>query len=98
MWNDLPLDVRAELEDPAFIGRTHHKKATYAKGCRGLLCRKSERDEARDITREAAEKMGREYVPRPTPAQERDDLLDVIKLWHWEVRGQAHAVKACACE
>jgi hypothetical protein len=86
MQDRLPADVKRELDDPEYASRTHYKKATYAKGCRGPLCRKLERDEARAATEAAAKAAGREYIPRPTPAQERDALLDEIVAWHFENR------------
>lgn len=86
MWDDLADDVLAELKDPDFIGRTHYKKATYAVGCRGPLCRKLERDEARADTEKAAREAGRDYTPRITPAQERDPELDTVIEWHLNER------------
>ena len=96
MWADLPEDVRDELNDPRYAGRTHYKKATYAKGCRGPLCRKLERDEGRAETERAAIEAGREYRPRWTPAQERDAELDTIIAWHLAERGLGHSGK-CLC-
>lgn len=89
MWDNLADDVLAELKDPDYIGRTHYKKATYAVGCRGPLCKKRERDEARASTERAAREAGRPYVPRPTPAQERDDELNAVIAWHFSERKAA---------
>lgn len=97
MWAELPKDVLAELLDPDYTGRSHHKKATYAKGCRGPLCRKAERDEAREDTRLAALAAGREYVQRPTAAQDRDLELQAIAEWHWAERGRGHRAATCTC-
>jgi hypothetical protein len=91
MWGDLADDVRAELEDPLYKGRTHYKKATYAVGCRGPLCRKLERDEARANTARKAIEAGREYVPRQTDAQARDEELDRVIDWHLAERKTAAA-------
>jgi hypothetical protein len=103
LWNKLPEDVKRELEDERFSGRTHHKKATYAKGCRGPLCRKAERDEAREDTRKAAVAAGREYKPAPpTPEQARDLELARIAVWHFHERGKQISqvppqMRVCEC-
>lgn len=90
MWDDLPDDVKLELLDPRFASRTHGKRGTYAKandgkkGCRGPLCRKSERDdaEAKYIRRQA--NRGKKVIPgtKNEEARARDELLVRIQAWH----------------
>ena len=94
MWADLPADVLEELQDERFKSRTHHKKATYAVGCRGPLCKKEERDLARAETEANAIAAGRTYNPVPTTAQERDDELNRIKLWHFSLSNRSNKVPA----
>lgn len=93
MWDSLPDDVRAELEDPRFSGRTHGIRGTYAKcykdggkGCRGPLCRKAERDAGHE--RYAARQARRGAVRpariglRDEDVRARDEELSRIQLWH----------------
>lgn len=103
MWDSLPDDVRAELSDPKYSNRTHYRKATSAAGCDGPLCRKAERDAAREKTRKKAEAAGREYHPvAPGPARARDAELELIIMWHESERAaaavpiQPHCA-SCAC-
>lgn len=95
MWTDLhPVltfelerkenaDIVEELRDPKFISRQHYSRATYAEGCRGPLCRKSEKDRGRKRNRIAAMRAGREYTPAVNEeANARDALLDFVIHWH----------------
>lgn len=91
MWDELPDDVKQELEDPRFEGRTHGIRGTYAyakdggKGCRGPLCRKSERDRGHERYDRKRRKAG--FKPARVGLQDdevraRDELLAEIQLWH----------------
>jgi hypothetical protein len=92
MWDKLPEDVREELTDPRFTGRTHGKRGTYArasdggKGCRGPLCRKAERDEGHTRYARRQEKKGAERPARvglrDDQVRARDEELNTIQLWH----------------
>lgn len=100
MWADLPADVLEELRDPRYSNRTHYRKATSAEGCHGPLCRKAERDAAREKTKRAAEAAGRTYRPvAPGPARARDAELDVIIAWHEAERAKLEEphCASCAC-
>jgi hypothetical protein len=79
---ELPADVRAELEDPEYITRSHYSRATYAEGCRGPLCRKAERDRGRRRNEHRATEAGREYEAKSDQRMEDDPLLDRIIDWH----------------
>lgn len=84
-----PTDVVAEITDPVYLNRTHGTPACYAKGCRGPLCQKGERDKQERRRRKQAEKDGREYVAfGPHPARHRDELLEEILDWHRTQRRQ----------
>ena len=83
MWDELPEDVHDELTDERFTGRKHYKRATYAKGCHGPLCRKAEKDRGRERNEQRAREAGRTY--RPALAYRRTDReaeLDIIIAWH----------------
>lgn len=91
MWDELPDDVKEELNDPRFSGRTHGKRGTYAKasdggkGCRGPLCRKAERDEAQ--IKYAARRARAGHRParvglKDDDVRARDEQLAKIQLWH----------------
>lgn len=83
MWGNLPDDVKAELADGEYSSRTHGTPACYAKGCRGPLCLKSERDKQAHRRKRDAEASGRDYIPYgPHPVRERDELLEKITAWH----------------
>jgi hypothetical protein len=43
LWNE----IIEELYDPRWVTRSHNSTGTYDKGCRGPLCRKSVRENAR---------------------------------------------------
>lgn len=80
MWDELDAEVRNELSDPTHANRTHYRKATYAAGCRGPLCRKAERDEGRLRTKRKAEAAGREY--RPEARSQSEILMDMrLNIW-----------------
>ena len=92
MWADVPIDfiltmneltdVREELADPRFGGRSHGSRATYAKNCHGPLCSKVERDRGRLRNEARAERAGRNYRVSGQREYDRDDLLDAIIVWH----------------
>jgi hypothetical protein len=95
MWTDLnPVlttelrkpensDIVTELQDPKFATRTHYSRATYADGCRGPLCRKSEKDRGRKRNEAKAAAAGRPYNPSvDEEANARDALLDMVIHWH----------------
>jgi hypothetical protein len=93
MWDEIEkienADILFELIDKVFDGRTHATRATYAKGCRGPLCRKAERDRGRERHAARQAKKGMEVTRLPaTEAQARDELLDQIIVWHRLVRSE----------
>lgn len=90
MWAELPDDVFRELLDPAYQTRTHGKKATSAKGCKGPLCRKAERDEKFAQRHARAQAEGVEIkVYKKSPEKIRlDEELNRILAWHWLVRSE----------
>lgn len=45
--------IMFELSDERYQNCIHHKRKLYNKGCRGPLCRKSERDRSRNRYRQA---------------------------------------------
>jgi hypothetical protein len=96
MWDEMPEDVRLELLDPKYLTRTHHKKATYAKGCRGPLCRKEEREEGERKRQALALSAGKEYKPKKRTAGDihRDELLNKIYAWHLTMRQAPDVRKA----
>lgn len=80
MWDDLADDVRDELSDEAYSGRSHYSRATYAKGCRGPLCRLAEKERGRRRNAARAEAAMRRYRPNDIV---RDDsrtaeLMEVV--------------------
>lgn len=88
--DDFPDDVRDELIDQDFINRTHGRRATYAKNCRGPLCRKAERD--RGFTRQRSMAGLPPAAAEPdTKARDRDVLLNRAMAWHWMERRAAGA-------
>lgn len=95
MWTDLPeflhielskpdnQDIVAELTDEKFLSRQHYSRATYAEGCHGPLCKKSERDRGRERNEERAQAAGRKYKPNEnTRDAKRDGLLILLIDWH----------------
>jgi hypothetical protein len=90
MWDELPDDVRTELEDSRFASRTHGTRGTYAKasdggkGCRGPLCKKAERDDAEKKYAQRQANRGKKVVPgsKNEDARARDELLTKIQNWH----------------
>jgi hypothetical protein len=91
MWDELPEDVKKELEDPDFPTRQHYARATYALGCRGPLCRKSERDRGLRRNAQRAAEEGKEYKPVKRVQSKDDDLLDKIIAWHIATRREKKA-------
>jgi hypothetical protein len=79
-WEDVDAAVLEELNDPVHAGKTHYRKATYAAGCRGPLCRKAERDAGRMRTKQKAEAAGREYKPE---MRSREEILIDMRLNIW---------------
>lgn len=66
MLYDIEGEIHQELDDARFATKTHGRRSTYMAGCRGPLCRKSERDAKNDAYRRS--KKGSpilEYTPRP---------------------------------
>jgi hypothetical protein len=95
MWTDLnPVlttelgkpenaDIVMELKDPKYASRQHYSRSTYASGCHGPLCRKSERDRGRKRNEARAREAGRPYNPSvDEDANPRDPLLDMVIHWH----------------
>jgi hypothetical protein len=76
-------DIYDELTAEVFITRQHYSRATYAKGCRGPLCRMAERDRGRKRSEKKAQDKGREYNPNEEIRKaDRDALLWFIIEWH----------------
>lgn len=90
MLENLPDDVRAELEDEDYATRKHYSRATYALGCHGPLCRKAERDRGRDRNAKRANSEGREYKPN-SDVRLDDPELDEIVEWYLDSRVEAAA-------
>jgi hypothetical protein len=93
MWAELEeaenADILTELNDEKYKGRTHATRSTYAKGCRGPLCRKSERDRGRERHASRQAEKGKEVTRLPaTEAQGRDEYLDRVIAWHRLVRSE----------
>jgi hypothetical protein len=89
---DLPEDVREELTDEKFSSRLHYSRATYAKGCRGPLCRLAERDRGRDRSERQAEQAGRDYEPNEEERERRGSdyekdkkLYKIVVRHHYEM-------------
>jgi hypothetical protein len=81
---DMPDEVIFELTDERFINRTHYKRATYALGCHGPLCRKSERDRGLERQRDIRGTK-RDDTPE-TKAREDDAILNKCIAWHLQQR------------
>lgn len=79
-------DLFSELKDLRFITRTHGCRATYALGCRGPMCRKSERDNTRERWGKRQAAKGKKVKPvDPGPARARDEFIEKVINWHkWE--------------
>ncbi len=97
MWDELQdhPDILEELNDPDYAQRSHGKRATYAQGCHGPLCRKTERDNtrARHVKRQQAK--GKRVYPRdPGPAREMDEFLERVTEWHHTLKKHPGAVLA----
>lgn len=76
-------DIRAELSDPKYKKYTHGTRSTYARDCRGPLCRKSERDRSarrHEIIQASRGRKVRRYAPQAE--RERDEFLTWIIGWH----------------
>jgi hypothetical protein len=84
-------DLLQELIDEfnTFPDNTHHRPYTYAKGCRGPLCTKVERERRRNNRHEEAAESGRELETRSTMQKELDIKLDVVKLWYLDFKAKA---------
>jgi hypothetical protein len=99
MWDELEkienLDILSEVLDLTYINRSHATRSTYAKGCRGPLCTKAERDRGRErhATRQA--KKGKKVTTfPPTKEQARDEFLNKVIAWHKLVRSEPLQVSA----
>lgn len=93
MWDEIEknenADVLFELLDKAYDGRTHATRATYAKGCRGPLCRKAERDRGRERHAARQAEKGKDVTRLPaTEAQARDEFLNQVIAWHRLLRSE----------
>lgn len=69
-------EIRNEILDTRFTGRTHGKRATRNKGCNGPMCRKVLRDTIRARVRTLAHAEGREVSERTRSYQDIDPLID----------------------
>lgn len=80
MWDELADDVKAELSDEQYSGRSHYSRATYAKGCRGPLCRLAEKERGRRRNAARAEAAERRYRPNEIVRDDSrtDELMDVV--------------------
>lgn len=92
-WPELK-DVKDELDDPRFSGRSHGSRATYAKKCHGPLCSKAERDRGRNRNQKRAGDSGRPYQASIHRKYDRDDLLEAIIVWHKRAKALARLERA----
>lgn len=77
----LLIEVRLEIGQEKFIGRTHGKTSTYVAGCRGHLCRYRERTRRRQIRQVAARTelpQGVRPEVRPRDEQRWDPVFECI--------------------
>lgn len=79
--SSLLIEVRLELGQEVFLGRTHGKVGTYVAGCRGHLCRYRERTRRRTYRQIVASvELPRGVRPdtRPRSEQRWDQVLACI--------------------
>lgn len=89
-------DVWDEVGDDKYSGRKHGVRSTYGIGCRGPLCRRSEKLRARERNQYRAEKAGREYQPsyRIKRDDTRETELAAAQEWHERIVAERRAGKA----
>ncbi len=82
-------DVHAELNDPDYDGLQHYSRATYARGCKGPLCRLRETHRGRERNKRRALDAGRDYNPADELRKtDREEELMKVALWHIYSRRQ----------
>jgi hypothetical protein len=79
-WPEME-DIRAELDDPRFLTRSHGSRSTYALKCHGTLCKYAERVRGRKRTEQKAVNEGRRVQLRGR-MYDRDALIEAIIVWH----------------
>src|SRR4051812_25215603 len=82
MFEHLPPDVKAELQDVDYHDYEHGTRRCADLGCKGPLCLKFERDRKREARRLAAEKAGRVFRAHRTEHSLRDGELELILRWY----------------
>ncbi len=77
------VDILFELNDPDHSSRLHYSRATYARGCRGPLCQKAEKDRGRKRYQARRANAEKEYTPDPERRKEsRDSVMNSIYTFH----------------
>jgi hypothetical protein len=76
LLTELARLVAVEIADERFFGQKHHDRNTYANGCHGPLCRKAERDRARE--KYAANNPGHKPRQRKPEDIVRDAYLNQV--------------------
>lgn len=80
---EIPVEVLEEINDPGYLNRVHGRPATYNAGCRGPLCRKMNRDRARQVYEKSQIQSGKEvksYGPRADLVEEI--VLEIAQNWY----------------
>lgn len=80
---DLLQAIVDELCDETYPNRIHHSRATYALGCRGPLCRKSERDRG---SRRFKERHPESRSYNPSTARQDDAMLEAFAQFNRKLR------------
>lgn len=85
---NLITEVTCELDDPAWLNRTHGIIGTYNSGCRGPLCQKANRDYARAKYAARARRAGAVVDNHVKLRAERDHdaLLEMLQEHHLQTR------------
>jgi hypothetical protein len=83
----LAQDVYDELCDGEYSNRQHYSRATYAKGCRGPMCRLAETHRGRKRNADRAHEGGREYREGFRTNDRSVELAPII-TWHLATRGR----------
>lgn len=91
--SELRDQIKAEVEQELqgeFGSRLHYSRGTYAVGCRGIMCRKAERDETKNRQEVMYRKSGLPYRPQvDTPERcMSDDILNDLIYRHRAERGR----------
>jgi hypothetical protein len=76
---ELADEIIQELSDPSYVGLLHGQHNAYDKGCRGVMCRKYNRDKVRASYRARHPQALRARSPRDP---ETDALLTQVIAEH----------------